>query len=732
MGGAASVRTALLVAALLAPVALAQVEGWEQNGGGPGRPGVAFLADPDLDVLFTDDITAPDEALPGPFSHSVVETPDGLLAFTTSGGACALMRVELPAPVRPDRTKLDDCSLAFLAGYDAAEDLLIVCSLGGPSAPVLQARERAIGAIRWSLSPAQAGVVAPTQAAPWICADAVIEEEGTIVAALSTLGETDLVGETTATTIEHRIVKVRAADGALVWSKVVSQGPPVLGSPGAPFPGDARSPQVLPFAIARADSGYLVTMQGYCACERVYPPGLAWMRLDGTVVNSTLWDRTLDRVDPAVSIWPASDGPRAAAVAAQTLFVVDPAQAPALSRPLHEFEPAAPERAILPSPAWWERHLIVPLESTVVSFDPADLSRARWVFAPGSGYYIIRVLLAPPADLFVLLAEREGNEDGFLVRLDLESGAELSRLPTGNEHTFNAKLLPTGDGRVLLWDVGGFVALLGRAPESAKPKVHLDNTYPAPGETVALTTPAGDANYSVAWGDAPSEFGGPGQTLTHRYGTGGARSLRLTAIYPDGRTATSTTVVRVGETPPAPPPRLNAAQRALAPENQNITFGVLGLVLTIMGALVALLARRRRRSLLEEELRRIEAIRASAGRDTLAAVAELEVYRDRVLGMLAAGRLDDAQFSVIELRVSRLLQTLRLRLLGPFAGRVSPEYRHLLEAALEDGRVTREEGATLVAGLDAEAALSPDERSRLASLIRVWQSDDRSPEALRA
>ena len=100
--------------------------------------------------------------------------------------------------------------------------------------------------------------------------------------------------------------------------------------------------------------------------------------------------------------------------------------------------------------------------------------------------------------------------------------------------------------------------------------------------------------------------------------------------------------------------------------------------------LVALYVRRRRRSVLDEELRRLEALRDVAARDPATGSRELCLFRTRIRRDLAEGRLDDSQFSLLDDRLGNVLRGARKRMLAPFVARASIELRHLLDAALDD------------------------------------------------
>lgn len=270
------------------------------------------------------------------------------------------------------------------------------------------------------------------------------------------------------------------------------------------------------------------------------------------------------------------------------------------------------------------------------------------------------------------------------------------------------------DGTLLLYSLDGGLFTLGPADPALAPRVAVSTAYPASGEPVTFTVdaPRADTNYTIAWGDGAITENG--SSWTHRFGGDGTRTVRVTAQFADGRTATTETLVRVGATPPAD---LNTLQRAFAPENQDLTFGLLGLALTLGAGGIAVLARRRRHSRLRDDLRALARIRDDGRTDPEGAVLALGAYRERLFADLEAGRVDDAQFHTLVARADATFGALRTRLLGPLAGRLTADFRHALDVVLHDGRVDADERVALRAALDAERHATEEERARIVALL---------------
>jgi hypothetical protein len=121
-------------------------------------------------------------------------------------------------------------------------------------------------------------------------------------------------------------------------------------------------------------------------------------------------------------------------------------------------------------------------------------------------------------------------------------------------------------------------------------------------------------------------------------------------------------VVDVGGTPP---PKLNALQVALSPDYQNVTFGVLGVAVTIVGGAITIGRTRSRISRLQRQLDAIEEIRMLSIERPRGAARALRDRHDRLPRELAQHHIDEAQRAILEAQTLKLLRTLRIRLLPP-------------------------------------------------------------------
>jgi hypothetical protein len=226
----------------------------------------------------------------------------------------------------------------------------------------------------------------------------------------------------------------------------------------------------------------------------------------------------------------------------------------------------------------------------------------------------------------------------------------------------------------------------------------------------------GAQRLQVSWGNGHVEPVLPGATAAYRYGIAGDTPLSVTVVFDDNTTATTQRILHVGQDRPQD---LNAIQIAFSDKNQNLTFGILGLALTLLGFLVALLARSRRRSRVAAELDLLEDIRRKGRTDPAGAFSDVAAFRLRLKDDLAHGRLDDSQFAALELDVRDLMAVLRERVLGLSLRGLSQGFAHAFELAVLDGRLEDTERASLLEQLGREA-IPGTERDRLRGILEAW------------
>ena len=274
----------------------------------------------------------------------------------------------------------------------------------------------------------------------------------------------------------------------------------------------------------------------------------------------------------------------------------------------------------------------------------------------------------------------------------------------------------------------GSLVVLGSTPASIDLQVRPFDLYPPPGAPVEVdvsaTRPGVQGNvteYRLDWGDGTVTPWSQTTTWTHEYEAAAERTLVVTARNEAGQTASRTFDVRVGGSPPREPTLL---QHAVAPENYDLTFGVLGIVLALSGGLVALHRNRRRRRRVQRELEAVEAAFAATRerpRDCEAALAE---RRAHVTGLGLDGRLEQAEVLAIERRIEELARALRL-------GTVERQLHFLpyglvmsLREMLGDGVISVWEREHLLRAIDADRAMTRAQKAKVRALVDEWAVRD--------
>lgn len=722
----------MLALVLLAAPALAQTPtwGWPHRLGGGAHDSVSDIGDATLDVVATYRLQAsPEERI-----TTMVSTPYGPIGFVSIPVApttiCQLFRISDVATGRFERfgpTVACPDGGRVLA-YDAPRDQLIVNVDGRATDAVLRGWNARTGEVRWEIGPA---VVAEASGAQdrydWFTGDIALDTElgiGYVIFALDDVGR-------------HRIQAISLEDGSTIWATSIPADAPTRALTGPLAPDPAAQP-VFDAALGNVSAAMelvqiTLTMDGLVVSGGISPNGVqyepvyAWLDLNGRTIGAVSGDATSEASGGGdgrafrYSLAATAGGAQAAFVLSDRLYLVDPAN-------------QQPSRIDLPTdlglvayapPAWSREALIVPLSTVAIVYPAADTASPRlW---PGfEGSLIAQVVLAPPSDAYVLVRRATGSGFvGDLLRVDLATARTIDRLPIPlppEDILGGVTLLPIGEGRLLAWAGGGGAVLYDESPESLRPRIELDNPFPAAGQALSLRAEVTGVmdDLTVAWGDGILDRTTPGTMISHAYESPGRRVLRVVAHYPDNRTGTAEAIVNVGGEPPQ---ELNLMQKAFAPDNQNITFGVIGLAATGIGGLFAYGSRLRRKSRLQTDMLELERLRQLGKNEPYRAARELAGYRTRLQKDLQAGALDDAQFTALSSEALRLLGTLRLRLVGGLEGRASPRFRHQLETALEDGSVTPEELAALRETLATETSLTAADRARLTTLLEGWTAE---------
>jgi hypothetical protein len=412
---------------------------------------------------------------------------------------------------------------------------------------------------------------------------------------------------------------------------------------------------------------------------------------------------------------------------------------------------------------WGPDTILVPFYRTLTAFNPIDLTK-EWVWATReSGWLVLDVLATPSGSVYVLVGKAERSSisgygvqssDAMVVKLDGATGQEIQRIPLVAESwmTSERELAIPVAGRSFSWprppvfvplesglavsDLRGHLVVLGDADPALRPALRVDGAYPPAGGPVHLVVepPAGRVatRVLVRWGDgalgettpgAASGVGAAGFTFRHAFGTPIRHEVLATAVYEDGLTGTATAVIDVGGTPP---PDLNVIQQAFAPENQNFTFGILGVLLAVLGGLYAVVLRHRGRLSLRGLLEELEAVYVAHKANPAACQDRLAAERARFRGLLLAGRLDEGQLGVLERRIDELAGKARLAGVDEELSFLPHGMVMALRDMLADGRVSSWERSRFLDSLAATPGLTEAQRAKAASVLETWYGRDRA------
>lgn len=499
-----------------------------------------------------------------------------------------------------------------------------------------------------------------------------------------------------------------------------------------------------------ADGGYEILRQGETDAvnRRNYPSGGAdgqsrfERALDGKVVATSTsafveWnvgdrgpEAILDAFNPTdgASMWeaelPAANtieriGSHAIGIREDTIVAASPRALTSLQDP---GEPTWEQRIPPGSPTTFGTSpLLLDGETVVVEtlrHEPDDLGSPR---LNGSGYGLQALDLATGDVLW---------DHGFHTPVG-DPGDRFTGAPTWQERWLHSSTPGFGSGVVVGAAPDGHVEVLGETSVSmAGPEVDQER-FPPVGENVTLdlsdTEPGafGPATrYRVDWGDGTVDGWQDSPTFRHAYDEPGNHTARLMVGNDANQTAITFVTMRVGQTEP------NFIETAFKQENQEMTFGILGIAMALGGGLIGVARRYRERSRLQEELDAIDALFEETKHRPAECEAQLTERKAHARGLLTDGYLTEEQFGVIENRIEELKRELRL-------GAVEQEFAFLpyslvtaLREMLEDGRVTRMEKDGFLTALQADEMIHPEQKALVRERIEQWFARDaggRSP-----
>ncbi len=384
-----------------------------------------------------------------------------------------------------------------------------------------------------------------------------------------------------------------------------------------------------------------------------------------------------------------------------------------------------------PGMAYDGEALFVPSAQTVHRFDPASGDLAwRTTLPPKTGERVEEDLLVTPERLYTGGWNREADTGGVYA-FDKEDGSLLWRLPVADPQ----KMAISGDTLTFV-NVGhsrpepGFpgqdeLIVLGRTQASPTPVADPSTTYPAPGETVRVDLSESHAGiegpvtrYKAVWGDGTETDWKAEPILTHRYDGTGDTTARF-IVGNANQTSSTTTTFHLGQTEP------NWISERFEPDNQDMTFGVLGILVAVTGGAVGVTQRYRKRSRLQDELEALEEGFEQTRSNPGECEAFLDTRKARARSLLMDGDLTEEQFGVVERRVDDLHRELRTTVLDARFQFLPHGMVQAVKKMLADGRLSAWERDALDDLLGREETLSEAQREKVRAQLDRWFSEDR-------
>lgn len=378
---------------------------------------------------------------------------------------------------------------------------------------------------------------------------------------------------------------------------------------------------------------------------------------------------------------------------------------------------------------WNDGVLVATTGQTVYRLDPATGAPVWQVTETTPDFaYSVAGFAVSPTTVYAAYLETNDSRVRGVEALDVATGARRWRWESQDtEGPPNTITFFTGYGRGLAvaGRYDGTVTVLGRTPASLQPPVLDTTAYPEVGDEVSVdlsrTGPGafGPATrFRADWGDGNATAWQTSPVFTHAYDALGPREARFYAANDANQTASVPVTYRVGE------PEPNVLSEAFAAENQERTFFVLGLVITGIGALVGLLALRRKRGRLRREMEAVDRVWVENKTNAGACDLALRERRARARGLVLDGTLDDAQGATLERHIDDLSRRARLSELDEGLDFLPMGIARRLREALEDGRVSTLEHDVLVRLVAEDTVLTLEQKTRVRLLVDAWWRRD--------
>lgn len=333
---------------------------------------------------------------------------------------------------------------------------------------------------------------------------------------------------------------------------------------------------------------------------------------------------------------------------------------------------------------------------------------------------------------------REGNGT-TIYAVDTTNGGIHWRqpLPTnqtmGNTAPFRGDEVPhrhsVGEGVLVAAGRDASFWVLGETEASIEPVAISSHERPGVEEEVTVdlagTEPGafGHATrFRADWGDGTATDWQENPVLTHSYEEEGEVTARFWVANGENQTASTTETFNVGAVEP------NWVSERFEPENQDMTFGVIGVALALGGSLVTVGRRYRKRSNLEAELKALE----EGFEETKENPGECEAFLDnrkgRARSLAIDGHLEEDQVGIIENRADELRGQLRFGMLDARFQFLPHGMVQSLKRMLADGKINAWERDTIEDLLERDEALNYAQKERVRGLLERWSTTNGGPE----
>jgi outer membrane protein assembly factor BamB len=338
------------------------------------------------------------------------------------------------------------------------------------------------------------------------------------------------------------------------------------------------------------------------------------------------------------------------------------------------------------------------------------------------------LLLVGPHVVVATAGEASEPDGATLYLVDASDGRVIDHAPAPEAGI--GTHLAAGDGLVV---AAGFtnatrIVVYGEPLAGIGLDVRLADRYPPAGRPVQLdlsgTRPGvqdGNTTYRIDWGDGIQDPWDNEPVREHEYVPGPSYTIVVQATNEAGQEARATFDVFPGMRDPNARTFL---ETAFASENQETSFFVLGVILTLLFAAFSVARLRRKRGLLRKELAAADAIVARHRDDPDTMRERLREHRLRARRLFLDGRLDEGSTGILERHIDELLRDHRLsRVEADLAFLPHGLFRSMQEM-LRDARVTQLERNNFLIALAADTHLTAGEKKRVERHVETWHRED--------